>query len=170
MQTGYKVLDVMSTKPIIASKDSSMKDAAKLMKENKVNSLLIVEDDYPAGIITDEDCVRKVLADGLDPKKTKIKDIMSNNLVIIKPNKDVYDALIMMRENNIRQLPVVESKKLVGFLTLKDILKIEPELIDLLVEQYEVRGNTNKRKYDEDEEVEEIIYKKNKKTSEKDKK
>lgn len=157
MKTGYKVLDVMTNKPIIASKELSMKDAAKFMKEKSVNSLLIIENELPIGIITDEDCVRKVLAEGLDAKKTRIKEIMSNELVTIQPNKDIYDALILMRDHGIRQLPVLDGKKLVGFLTLKDILKIEPELIDLLVEQYEMES---RRPQFDEQDVDNILPKK----------
>jgi predicted transcriptional regulator len=139
MQTGYKVMDIMTNKPVVASKDIALKDAAKLMEEANVNSLLIVENELPAGIVTDEDFVRKSVAKGLDPKKLRLRDIMETELVTITPDKDVYDALILMRDSNIRQLPVVSEQKLEGFLTLKDILKIQPELIDLVVEKYELR-------------------------------
>jgi CBS domain-containing protein len=144
MQTGYKVVDIMTNKPIVASRDMTLKDAAELMAGENVNSLLIVENNEPVGIVTDEDIVRKCVAKGLDSKKLKLKDIVSSNLMTITPEKDVYDALILMRDNNIRQLPVVNKKKLEGFLTLKDILKIQPELIDLVAEKYEVREESRK--------------------------
>jgi CBS domain-containing protein len=144
MQTGYKVVDIMTNKPIVASRDMTLKDAAELMAGENVNSLLIVENNEPVGIVTDEDVVRKCVAKGLDSKKLKLKDILSSNLMTITPEKDVYDALILMRDNNIRQLPVVNKKKLEGFLTLKDILKIQPELIDLVAEKYEVREESRK--------------------------
>ena len=146
MQTGYKVLDVMTNKPIIAAKDMTLKDAARFMEESNVNSILIVESESPLGIVTDEDFVRKSIAKGLDPKKLQLKDIMTSDLVTISPDKDIYDALLLMREQNIRQLPVISDNKLEGFLTLKDILKIQPELIDLVVEKYELREAD---KYDE---------------------
>ena len=98
MQTGYKVLDVMTNKPIIASKEMSLVEAAKLMDEENVNSLLIEENEKAKGIITDEDLVRKVIAKGLDPKKARLKDVMSQDLVTIKSNRDIYDALILMRQ------------------------------------------------------------------------
>jgi len=144
MQTGYKVMDIMTNKPVTASKDMVLKDAAALMEKENVNSLLIVENDRPVGIVTDEDMVRKSVAKGLDSKKLKLKDIQSSGLTTITPDKDVYDALILMRDHNIRQLPVIDGGKLVGFLTLKDILKIQPELIDLVVEKYEVREESRK--------------------------
>jgi CBS domain-containing protein len=143
MQTGYKVLDIMTNKPVTAHKDMTLKDAATLMSKEDVNSVLIVENNQPVGIVTDEDIVRKCVATGLDAKKLKIKDIASMNLITINPNEDVYEALALMREHNIRQLPVVD-KELVGFLTVKGILKIQPELIDLWMEKYEVREESRR--------------------------
>jgi CBS domain-containing protein len=149
MQTGYKVLDVMTNKPVMALKEMSLVEAAKLMDEENVNSLVIQENEKAKGIITDEDLVRKVIAKGLDPKKAKLKDVMSSDLIAIKSNKDIYDALILMRQNNIRQLPVVDNDKLVGFLTSKDILKLQPELFDIFAEKYEIREQ-NRKIQDED--------------------
>ncbi|MBI2559074.1 CBS domain-containing protein [Candidatus Woesearchaeota archaeon] len=62
----------------------------------------------------------------------------------MSPNDDIYDALIKMRDSNIRHLPVVENGKMVGLLTLKDVLKIEPSLFELLVEKFELREETRK--------------------------
>ena len=125
MQTGYKVMDVMTNKPIIADKNLNLRDAAVIMEQQKVNSLLIVDDNKPIGLVTDEDFVRKCIGTGSDPKKLLIKDIMITDLLTITPEKDIYDALSIMRDNNIRQLPVVKKGKLEGFLTLKDILKLD---------------------------------------------
>jgi signal-transduction protein with cAMP-binding, CBS, and nucleotidyltransferase domain len=150
MQTGYKVMDVMTNKPIVANKELALKDAAKLMSDSNVHSLLITEGESAIGIVTDEDMVRKIIAKGLDIKKMRLKDIMETDLVSILPNKDIYDALLLMRDNNIRQLPVISGGKLQGFLTSKDILKIEPELIDLMVEKYEIREQPRKVNYDDE--------------------
>lgn len=144
MQTGYKVIDVMTNKPIVAEKTDSLKDAAQIMAHSNVNSLLVKEGDKAVGIVTDEDLVKKVIAKGLDPKKTKIKDVMETELITIAPGKDIYEAMQIMRNHNIRQLPVIEKGKLVGFLTAKDILKIQPELFDLYIEKYELKEEQRK--------------------------
>ena len=143
MQTGYKVMDIMTNKPITTSRDMTLKDAAAILSKEDVNSLLLVENNQPVGIITDEDIVRKCVALGLDSKKLKVKDIASVDIITISPDKDVYEALSLMRENGIRQLPVVD-KQLVGFLTVKDILKIQPDLIDLWMENNEIREESRK--------------------------
>jgi len=144
MQTGYKIMDIMTNKPVTAPKDMILKDAAALMEKEDVNSILIVEDDRPVGIITDEDIVRKCVAKGCDAKKLKIKDIASVELTTITPEKDVFEALTLMRDRSVRQLPVVNKGKIVGFLTLKAILKIQPDLIDLWIEKYEIRGDSDR--------------------------
>ncbi len=143
-------MDVMTNKPITALKTTKLFEAAKLMAEHNINSLLIADGETALGIITDEDIVHKVVAKGIDPKKILIKDIMSEELITITPEKDIYNALIVMRDHNIRQLPVMEKGKLIGFLTLKDILKIQPVLIDLLVEKYEIREEEERKAYQED--------------------
>jgi len=143
MQTGYKVMDIMTNKPVTTSRDITLKDAALLLAKEDVNSLLIVENNQPVGIITDEDIVRKCVALGLDSKKLKVKDIASVDIITISPEKDVYEALRLMREHGIRQLPVVD-KQLIGFLTVKDILKIQPDLIDLWMENNEIREESRK--------------------------
>ena len=136
-------MDIMTNKPIATSRDMTLKDAAALMAKEDVNSLLILENNQPVGIVTDEDIVRKCVAMGLDSKKLKVKDIASVNIITISPDKDVFEALTIMRDNAIRQLPVVDGH-LVGFLTVKDILKIQPELVDLWMEKYEIREESRK--------------------------
>ncbi len=137
-------MDIMTNKPITASREMALRDAATLLAKEDINSLLLIENNQPVGIMTDEDIVRKCVALGLDPKKLKVKDIASTDIITITPDKDVYEALTLMREQNIRQLPVVEDKKLVGFLTVKDILKIQPDLIDLWMENNEIREESRK--------------------------
>ncbi len=143
MRTGYKVLDAMTQSPIIISPDASVKDCAELMKKEKVSGLPVVEDDKLVGIITEHDIVRKVVAEG-KKLNTKVKDIMIKKVMTTKPNDDIYTALVKMRDKGIRHLPVIYKKKLLGLLTAKDILKIQPELFDLLVESYEIRESYRK--------------------------
>lgn len=151
MQTGYKIVDIMTNKPITATKDMTLKDAAILLSKEDVNSIIIVEDRKPIGIVTDEDIVRKCVAMGLDSKKLTVKDIAYVDLIMITPDRDMMDALSVMKQHNIRQLPVVDKGLLVGFLTLKDILKIQPDLMDIWMEQYELLEGSNRLK-----EIEEI--------------
>jgi len=139
MKTGYKVYDCMTTKPISVSPGTSLHQCAKVMAKNHVGALVIKDNHQSKGLITEQDIVRKVLAKGINPLIKTVKDFMARKLLTVSPNDDIYDALIKMRDSNIRHLPVVEKGKMVGLLTLKDILKIEPSLFELLVEKFEVR-------------------------------
>ena len=65
-------------------------------------------------------------------------------LITIQPEDDIYDALLKMRDYNIRHLPVMDNDVMVGLLTLKDILKIEPQLFEIIVEKFEIREANRK--------------------------
>src|SRR3989339_1779499 len=144
MKTGYKVYDCMTTKPISVPSDVSLEECAKVMAKNHVGALVIKDNHQSRGVITEQDIVRKVIAKGINPLTKKVKDFMAKKLLTISPNDDIYEALIKMRDSNIRHLPVVDKGAMVGLLTLKDILKIEPSLFDLLVEKFELREEARK--------------------------
>ena len=144
MKTGYRVYDCMTTKPISVSSEASLEECAKVMAQNHVGALVIKDDHQSKGLITEQDIVRKVIAKGINPLTKNVKDFMETKLITINSEDDIYNALIKMRDSNIRHLPVVDKGKMVGLLTLKDILKIEPQLFELLVEKFELREETRK--------------------------
>ena len=144
MKTGYKVYDCMTTKPISVSSEISLEECAKVMTLNHVGALVIKDAHESKGLITEQDIVRKVISKGINPLTKKVRDFMETKIITISRNDDIYDALIKMRDSNIRHLPVVDNGKMVGLLTLKDILKIEPQLFELLVEKFELREETRK--------------------------
>lgn len=132
MKTGISIRDAMTTKPIVASREDSIKYCAQKMKENDVGSIIILEQITPVGIISEKDIVERVVAKGLDPTKVKAKSIMVKNLITISPDKDLYQAIELMAKEEIRKLSVIENKKFIGLITSKDILKIEPSLFEIL--------------------------------------
>ena len=144
MKTGVRVSDAMTNEPVSVYPDTPMDKCAVLMKERDIGSLIVTENDVLKGILTEWDIVRKAVAVGKKPSETLASDIMESKVVTISPDSDIYDALLKMRNNDIRHLPVVKNKKLLGFLTLKDILKIQPELFDILVEKWEMRDSSER--------------------------
>lgn len=144
MRTGYTVHDCMTTKPISIERGESLKQAASLMANHRIGALLVREGERPIGIITDQDIVRHFVAKGINPLTKKVKDFESKELITISPNADIYEALVKMRDSGIRHLPVIESGKLIGLLTMKDILKVEPALFDIVVEKYELMEEDRK--------------------------
>ena len=138
-KTGYTVADAMTHNPITISQNLTLRQAAKIMAEKHVGSLLVKEKNAIIGIVTEQDMVRKGIILPGNPALRKVKDIMAANLITISPNEDIFHALREMREYNIRHLPVMNDGKFVGFITMKDILKVEPDLYEILVEKIELR-------------------------------
>lgn len=139
MESGFKVGDAMTVKPILVGPETTIEDAAIKMQIQKVGSLLIAEGSNLLGIITEKDLVDKVLAKSIDPKKTKTKDIMTKVVHSVSPNDDLLVAIRKMAKANVKRLPVLDNGKLVGFLTSKDVLAIQPDLFEILTERFHVR-------------------------------
>lgn len=144
MKTGIQVSDAMTEKPIHVSTHVKLSDVAKIMREKHVGGMIVKEGHELKGLVTEQDMVRKAIAEGVDPKSADIKDFMETEIISIEPEADIYEALVKMRDNNIRHLPVMKGKKLVGLLTIKDILRIQPSLFDLIVEKFEIREHDRK--------------------------
>jgi CBS domain-containing protein len=146
LETGYKVGDCMTLHPIMVSCDMSISACAKLMKEKHVGSLLVENEKKLVGLLTEQDLVRNGLAEGKNPETTKADEVMIKieELVTISPEQDLFQALKVMRDYNIRHLPVMDGELLVGFLTSKDILKIQPQLFELLAEKIVLREENRK--------------------------
>lgn len=149
----YKVYDAMTTNPVTISENITVQQAAQKMEENKVGSLLIKKGLKVVGILTERDVTRKLAAKNLSAKNTLSKEIMSKELYTINPKADIQDAMKLMGDINKRQLPVVdENQELVGMLTLKDVLKIQPQLIGLIHEKLRVKEEDRKPVYQSENE------------------
>lgn len=146
MNSGYRVLDAMTRRPITASEDETLHSIANLMLKKKIGSVLLKHGDKLVGIVTEYDLVRRAMVNALDVKKTKVSKVMTSadEMIVISSNMDIFKAVRLMRENDVRHLPVLDGGKLVGFLTVKDVLRIQPELFELLVEKYEIREASSK--------------------------
>ncbi len=144
MKTGISVIDAMTKKPVTADPDMTVQQCAIKMRDGNINSMIIQKDGHIEGIFTDEDIVHKVVAAGRQPSEVACRDVMSRSVITISPDADLYEAMVQMRDSSIRHLPVTDGDELIGFLTMKDILKIEPDLFDLIVEHFEIREEETK--------------------------
>ncbi|MFH1182428.1 MAG: CBS domain-containing protein [Candidatus Woesearchaeota archaeon] len=148
ISTGYRVCDIMTRKPISVTPDMTVKECALLMQEKNVGSLAVKTADTLSGYITEQMIVKEIVAKGKDASKVKAGDIMAKRVVTIHPNADIMDALKKMRENDVRQLPVIDaenSNKLVGLLTMKDILNVQPQMMEILEEKLPLQEEERKR-------------------------
>ena len=114
------VKEIMSSVTKISA-DSTVSDAAKLMDEKNFGSVPIEEDGKVTGIITERDVLRKIVAKGVDPKTTSVKDIMTSPVITIGPEKSVEEANEIMTDKKIRRLPVESDGKVIGIVTLRDV-------------------------------------------------
>ena len=149
-RTGYIVLDAMTTKPVTVLPDASLQEAASLMRQHDIGSLIVQKGNDLMGVITEYDLVHRAIGDALDVRTTPVTAIMTRDLLTVSPSMDIFDALRLMRDADIRHLPVIDTGKMVGFITLKDILKIQPQLFELVAERLEIREM--ERKFSEEEE------------------
>jgi signal-transduction protein with cAMP-binding, CBS, and nucleotidyltransferase domain len=132
MVTGYKVGEFMSREVMTLPSDALIMDCAVKMSEERIGCLVIKKDGKIEGIVTEQDLARKVMAKGVNPGEIKVEEIMNKKIISIEPEKDLYDAVLLMGNNEIKHLPVISKGKLMGIITSKDIIQIEPSLIELL--------------------------------------
>mgnify|MGYP003999638913 CR=1 FL=1 len=102
--------------------DSSVQEAAMFMTANNIGSLLVKKIDDYVGIVTETDLARKVLGKGLDPESTGIEEIMTSPVLSMDRYLPVEEANCFMRKNKIRHLGVSEEDKIVGILSVKDLV------------------------------------------------
>jgi len=112
--------------------DKTAKDAGELMKKTRKGCVIVTIDTRPVGILTDSDLIRKIVSKDIKASTVKINDIMSKPLVTVKPEDDILVAVRKMRKSNIHRLPVITGEKVVGLISLSDIAKTSPEMLDLL--------------------------------------
>jgi len=125
------VRQVMNRKVIIAKPEVSLKQASEVMTNFHIGCLVVTNGGKILGILTSSDII-KAIAGGRDPEKTLIEGVMTKNVKIIGPDKDIEEAVALMVENRIKKLPVVDGDKLVGIITASDIVSIEPKLLENL--------------------------------------
>jgi len=117
------VKDVMVTSIITIEAEDTVKRAAELMEKHDIGCLIVVSYDNPVGIITERDMLKKVVLQRKDPAKTKVGNIMSAPLVTSYPQADIRDAVRLMNERRIKKLPVLDDGKLIGLVSLTDVMR-----------------------------------------------
>lgn len=125
------VREVMSPSVISVEASSTVRDAARVMVERDVGSVIVTEEGRPVGILTERDIMRRVVVRGLDPSKTKVREVMSSPLITVEANDYIVDASRLMAEKNIRRLLVVEGGRPVGIVTQKDLCRALEKYVSL---------------------------------------
>ena len=119
------------------SKDQSVRQALILMSEKNIGAIIIVDNnDFPIGIFSERDYARKIILKGKSSKDTLLDEVMTKELITVTRDYKIEQCMEIMNEKRIRHLPVLENKKIVGIISIGDVLKImikeQKELIDHL--------------------------------------
>ena len=115
-----KVSDVMTPNPRTCQPNSTIQDAATIMRDEDTGAVPVVEGGRVIGMVTDRDIVVRCIADGGGPDR-KLREICSGDVVSVEPGMTAAEASELMAEHQIRRLPVIENDKLVGIVSLGDI-------------------------------------------------
>jgi CBS domain-containing protein len=121
-----EVREVMTAAPRTVEATAGLADAAQIMREDSIGDVIVTDGDRPIGIITDRDIAVNVLAAGTDPSRMRVRDLIQGELglVTIAPTETVQEAMRRMGQQNIRRLPVVESDRVVGIVSLGDVSQL----------------------------------------------
>src|SRR4051812_4579070 len=126
---GTKINEVMTERPRAVTPQTPVREAAKLMEEEDVGSLPVVEEETRlVGIVTDRDVALRVVGGGLDPEATRVGEVASAEVVTLTPEHDLDEALGLMAQAQVRRLPiVVREYELVGMLAQADVARVGKE-------------------------------------------
>ena len=121
---GTSIKEVMTRDVRAYEPNATVADAAKVMAQEDVGPVPIVEEGRLVGIVTDRDIVVRVVAEGRDPNATTVREIASTELVTVAPDDDLDEALHLLAERQVRRLPVVEGDRLVGIVAQADVARL----------------------------------------------
>lgn len=119
------------------SPDTTVFDALNLMAEKNVGALLVLEGDTLVGIFSERDYARKVILKGKSSKETPVKDIMTEEVLYVRPNQSIEECMALMTNKRIRHLPVLDGDKLVGIISIGDVVKAVISEQEFVIKQLE---------------------------------
>lgn len=130
------IKEIMTRDVITIDADKSVLDACLKYKERKIGCLLVVKNKSLVGIVTERDLIERAVCERLNLEKTKISQIMSSDIIRISALKKLDDAIDIMKEFDIKKLPVFIDDRLVGIVTITDIYKAKPDLSQRFIKSW----------------------------------
>jgi len=130
MTTVARILQSKADKTVYTiAPAASVLDAVKLMAEENIGALPVVEAGKIVGVISERDCARKIVLTGRSTKDTAVRDIMTSQVMYVRPDQTSEECMALMTENRIRHLPVIDQGRLSGLVSIGDLVK------DVIAEQ-----------------------------------
>jgi CBS domain-containing protein len=137
MATVKHVLDQKGHHVHFVHPDASVFDALKMMAENNIGSLVVLEDGKLVGVITERHYAREIVLKGRTSPGTRVRDIMSTKVIYARPDQSVQECMAVMTARAVRHLPVLERGRLVGIVSIGDMVKSVISDQKFIIEQLE---------------------------------
>jgi len=120
------IKEILQSKPLgvlSISPEASVLDALRLMAEKEVGALVVLENERLAGIFSERDYARKVILHGKSSKDTSVREIMTAKVVYVRPEQSVEECMALMTDKRIRHLPVLQDNRVIGVISIGDVVK-----------------------------------------------
>jgi len=134
VETRVPLREIMRYHPTTIEYEATVSKAAATMCRDEVGSCIVLQNNLPIGIITEQDINCKVVAKDIKPSSVSVSQVMSTPLITIPVDKTVGDAAQMMVKHHVRRIPVVDGIKVVGIVTVRDILSVASEINEIMTD------------------------------------
>ncbi len=125
--------EIMRRDVVTIPQETMVNEAARLMEKNNVGCIVILKEGRACGILTDRDIVLKVVARGLDPAVTQVREVMQPDVIWARPEMDILEALRLMSFYRVRRVPVQDEGQVVGIVSLTDLSRVVQDEVDHLL-------------------------------------
>lgn len=123
MKTVQQILEEKSLKLLSIGPDATVYEALKLMAEKEVGALVVLDETHLIGIFSERDYARKVILHGKASKETSVREIMTAKVVCVTPLHTMDQCMALMTDKRVRHLPVLDHKRVVGVISIGDVIK-----------------------------------------------
>lgn len=135
MKTVKEILEAKGTEIWSVQPSDTVLDSLKLMADKGIGSLLVMDGEKLMGIVTERDYARKVILEGKSSKDTSVSDVMTRKILCVSPERTVDECMALMTDKRARHLPVVDHKRVVGVVSIGDLVKTLINEQQILIDQ-----------------------------------
>ena len=137
MTTVGEILRIKGHEVWSIAPDATVYDALKVMADKNVGALLVMEGDRLEGILSERDYARKIILMGRSSKSTMVREIMATRVVCVRPEQTAEECMALMTDKRVRHLPVVEDERVIGVISIGDVVKNIISEQEFIIEQLE---------------------------------
>lgn len=139
MKTVQQLLESKRHGVASVAPDTTVLEALRLMAEKEIGAVLVLDGESLAGIFSERDYARKVVLHGKASKDTPVREIMTEKVVCVRPEQTIEDCMGLMTDKRVRHLPVLQAKRVIGVISIGDVVKemlVEKEFVIQQLESY----------------------------------